>query len=130
MNNKSEEDITPEKSNSESLNSESLTPEKNTSNNQKFSQQVDDMATRKLKAQRHINKTVWTGFGMMGLIGWSVVIPTVLGAALGIWLDEHYPGEHSKTLMLLIIGLCLGCFNAWHWVDKEDKEIHRDDELD
>jgi hypothetical protein len=29
---------------------------------------------------------------MMGLIGWSVVIPTLLGAALGLWLDQRYPG--------------------------------------
>ena len=125
MNHKPEENITPEKPHSEPPK-----PDKDKSNNDKFSQQVEDMATRKLKAQRHINKTVWTGFGMMGLIGWSVVIPTVLGAVLGMWLDKHYPGEHSRTLMLLIIGLCLGCFNAWHWVDKEDKEIHRGDELD
>jgi ATP synthase protein I len=26
--------------------------------------------------------------------------------------------------MLLAIGLGLGCFNAWHWVAKEDREIH------
>jgi ATP synthase protein I len=28
-------------------------------------------------------------------------------------------------LALLVVGLCLGCFNAWHWVDKEDKDIHQ-----
>jgi ATP synthase protein I len=39
-------------------------------------------------------------------------------------LDEHYPGGHSWTLMFLAIGLGLGCFNAWHWVAKEDREIH------
>ncbi|MDX2423764.1 MAG: AtpZ/AtpI family protein [Amphritea sp.] len=94
-----------------------------------FSQQVGSRAERKLEAQRHVNKTVWSGLGMMGLIGWSVVIPTLLGAALGIWLDKEYPGR-SWTLMLLVVGLCLGCFNAWRWVDKEDREIHRHEEGD
>lgn len=89
-----------------------------------FSQQVGDMAARKLKAQRHVTKTVWSGLGMMGLIGWSVAVPTLLGAILGLWLDKHYPGGHSWTLALLAIGLGLGCFNAWHWMAKEDKEIH------
>lgn len=37
-----------------------------------FSQQVGDMAARKIKAQRHVTKTVWSGLGMMGLVGWSV----------------------------------------------------------
>ena len=73
----------------------------------------------------HVNKTVWSGLGMMGLIGWSIAIPTVLGAGLGIWLDDLYPGGRSWTLALLVVGLCLGCFNAWHWVDKEDKDIHQ-----
>lgn len=99
-------------------------------NESTFSQQVGGMAQRKLKAQRHINKTVWSGLGMMGLIGWSVVIPTVLSTAFGIWLDKHYPNEHSWTLSLLIIGLCLGCFTAWRWIEKEDKEIHRNEDED
>jgi ATP synthase protein I len=92
----------------------------------KFGRQVGEMAALKLKAQRHTTQTVWNGLGMMGLVGWSVAVPTLLGAALGIWIDKHYPGSHSWTLALLVAGLCLGCFNAWHWVDKEDKEIHRE----
>ncbi len=30
--------------------------------------------------------------------------------------------------MLLLIGLIIGCLNAWHWVVKEDKEMHEDKE--
>ena len=89
-----------------------------------FSQEVGVKAARKLKAQRRVTQTVWSGLGMMGMVGWSVAVPTLLGAALGLWLDEHYPGGHSWTLALLAIGLALGCFNAWHWVAKEDREIH------
>lgn len=92
-----------------------------------FSQQVGDMAERKLKAQRHVTETVWTGLGMMGLVGWSVAMPTLLGAALGLWLDKRYPGEHSWTLALLALGLGLGCFNAWRWIVKEDSEMHQDE---
>lgn len=86
-------------------------------------QEVGRKAARKLKAQRDAAPGVWFGLGMMGLIGWSVAIPTLLGAALGIWLDKHYPGSHSWTLMLLIIGLTIGCLNAWHWVAREDKAM-------
>ncbi len=89
--------------------------------------ELEAKATRKLKAQRKPMPGVWFGLGMMGLIGWSVVVPTLLGTALGIWLDSHYPSGYSWTLMMLVIGLILGCLNAWHWVSKEDKTI-RDDE--
>ena len=78
---------------------------KDTKDRTPFSQEVGAKAARKLKARRNSTPGVWFGLGMMGLIGWSVVVPTLLGAALGIWLDKHHPGGHSWTLMLLVIGL-------------------------
>jgi ATP synthase protein I len=91
-----------------------------------FIRQVGVKETRKLKAQRKVTQTVWSGLGMMGLVGWSVAVPTLLGAALGIWLDKRYPGIHSWTLTLLIIGLAIGCLNAWYWVAKEDREMREE----
>ena len=88
-----------------------------------FSQEVGAKAERKLKARRSSSQGVWFGLGMMGLVGWSVAVPTLLGAALGIWLDNRLPGSHSWTLMLLVIGLVVGCLTAWHWVAKEDTEM-------
>lgn len=93
-----------------------------------FSRQVGEKAARILKARRHVTRTIWHGLGMMGLIGWSVAVPTLLGAALGIWLDNHFPGPHSWTLTLLLLGLLLGCFNAWHWLVKEDRKIRKERE--
>ena len=87
-------------------------------------------AARKLKARRNPAPGVWFGLGMMGLIGWSVVVPTLLGAALGLWLDRRYPGGRSWTLALLVAGLTLGCLNAWHWVAKEDEAMREEQEHD
>ena len=84
-----------------------------------FSRQVSAQAARKLKAQRGGTRGVWFGLGMSGLIGWSVTVPTLMGAALGLWVDRHYPSRFSWTLMLLLIGLIMGCLNAWHWVASE-----------
>jgi ATP synthase protein I len=95
-----------------------------------FSQEVGAKAERKLKARRHSAEGVWFGLGMMGLIGWSVVVPTLLGAALGLWLDKQHPGGRSWTLALLVAGLAIGCVNAWHWVTKEDKAMRDEQEDD
>jgi len=86
--------------------------------------QIGSKATRKLAARRRGAPHVWSGLGMMGLIGWSVVVPTLAGAAIGRWLDTHYPGRHGWTLALLVAGLTLGCFNAWRWVAREDARMH------
>jgi ATP synthase protein I len=95
-----------------------------------FARQVGIKAVRKLAARRNPAPGVWFGLGMMGLIGWSVVVPTLLGAALGSWLDLHHAGTHSWTLALLVAGLVLGCANAWRWVDKEDKAMRTEPEDD
>ena len=93
-----------------------------------FSREIGAKAARKLKARRNATQGVWFGLGMMGLIGWSVVVPTLLGAALGLWLDKRHPGSYSWTLMLLLSGLGVGCVNAWHWVSKEDREMREEQE--
>ncbi|MFI9653697.1 AtpZ/AtpI family protein [Guyparkeria sp. GHLCS8-2] len=90
-----------------------------------FSRTVGVKAVRKLTAQRDTTHGVWFGLGMMGLVGWSVAVPTLLGTMLGLWLDEHHPAPFSWTLALLVAGLVLGCLNAWRWVAKEDKAIQQ-----
>ncbi len=94
---------------------------------QNLAAQIGAKAARKLKA-RNSARGVWFGLGMMGLIGWSVVVPTLMGAALGLWLDKHHPGKHAWTLALLVAGLVIGCLNAWRWVEKEEKAIRGEDE--
>ncbi len=94
-----------------------------------FSRQIEEKEKRKLKAQRTKNN-VWFGLGMMGMVGWSVVVPALLGALTGVWLDKTYPQSFSWTLSLLIAGIITGSVIAWYWVDKEDKEMHRDKEED
>src|SRR5271168_518905 len=92
-----------------------------------FAARVGAKANRKIKARKS-TQGVWFGLGMMGLIGWSVVVPTLLGAALGLWLDRSHPGGHSLTLALMAAGLTIGCFNAWHWVAKEDQAMREEQE--
>jgi ATP synthase protein I len=99
----------------------------NTANQEmNFSRQVGAQAARKLKAQRRATKSIWFGLGMSGLIGWSVTVPTLIGTAIGIWVDRHYPTTYSWTLMLLLMGLVFGCANAWHWVDAEYNQMQED----
>jgi len=89
-----------------------------------FSRLVRGQETRKLLSQKRTVQGIWFGLGMMGLVGWSVAVPTLVGAALGIWIDKYYPGSHSWTLALLVAGLCIGCANAWHWIAKENAAIN------
>ena len=92
-----------------------------------FAVVVGRQAVRKLRAAAHPSDGVWFGLGMMGLVGWSVAVPTLLGTALGLWLDQHHPGRHPWTLALLVLGLTLGCLNAWHWIAQQGRAMEEDD---
>ena len=89
-----------------------------------LAEQVAAQTARKLRARRERPAGAWSGLAMMGMIGWSVSVPALLGVALGAWLDRHYPGAHAWTLALLVAGLVLGCFSAWRWVDQEQRAMH------
>lgn len=100
-------------------------------NRENMSSTVGLKEERKLKAQRTQMRSVWEGFGFFGLIGWSVVVPTLAGAALGTWLDRSYPeSDRNWTLALLLAGLTLGCLNAWRWVAREQRAIRNEQEED
>lgn len=81
---------------------------------------------RKLRARRFRSKSIWMGFSVMGLVGWSVAVPCLIGVALGIWIDAHHWSRYSWTLMLLVLGLLLGCYNTWYWIDRESEQIRKE----
>ena len=76
---------------------------------------------RKIEARSMTHRSVWFGLGTFGLVGWSVALPALFGIAIGIWVDSRLPSRFSWTLMLLVLGVALGCFNAWRWVARESQ---------
>lgn len=80
--------------------------------------QVARKADRKRRARAARPPGLWFGLGLVGMIGWSVALPAVLGALFGLWLDHVHPGRFSWTLSLLLAGLALGCLAAWQWVGR------------
>jgi ATP synthase protein I len=78
---------------------------------------------RKLRARARRDDGAWAGLGLFSIVGWSIVVPTLVAVALGAWLDGWRPSDFSWTLALLLAGVFLGCLNAWHWVSKERQLI-------
>ena len=76
---------------------------------------IRDVESRKARALRARTQKddVWGSLAILGLVGWSVAVPTLVGVALGAWIDHRWPSRFSWTLMLLMSGLVLGCTNAW-----------------
>lgn len=92
----------------------------------KMVREVKAKEARRLRARSQKGGGVWFGLGMFGLIGWSVAIPVLIGVALGVWIDRNWPSRFSWTLMLLVLGVILGSWNAWYWVSQERKKIEEE----
>src|SRR5665648_1105894 len=55
---------------------------------QGFLRKIEKKEKRKLRARDKKYQAVWFGMGAFGVIGWSVMVPTVIGIAVGIWADK------------------------------------------
>src|SRR4030065_904702 len=84
----------------------------------RFADKVAQKESLRIKGLRHKDETVWFGLGMFGIVGWAVAIPTLIGIALGLWIDRTWPSQYSWALMFLIAGVIIGSINATYWVRK------------
>ena len=69
---------------------------------------------------RRGNRQFYLNAAIIGVYGWQMAIPVLLGILLGTLLDKRVPVPHiSWTLNLIIIGFGIGIFNATRWVRHE-----------
>jgi ATP synthase protein I len=76
-------------------------------------------AIRHGRARQRRDESIWAWLGTFGLVGWTVVVPTLGGLALGLFLDDRVDGPVSFTITLLVAGAALGSVLAWYWVRQE-----------
>lgn len=60
--------------------------------------------------------------GQIGVLGWLIVVPTLLGLFAGRWIDRRLGTGLTFAAALLVLGLVLGSWSAWKWVHAEMRE--------
>lgn len=80
---------------------------------------VAEKEQRRVRSRQAGERSAWFGLGMFGVIGWSIAAPMVIGIAVGLWIDSKLETSRSWTLMLMVLGLSIGCVNAWSWIHRE-----------
>ncbi|WP_246251915.1 AtpZ/AtpI family protein [Ancylobacter pratisalsi] len=56
--------------------------------------------------------------GQIGILGWTIVVPTLLGVFLGRWLDHAFASGVFFSAPLIMIGAALGFWSAWKWMHR------------
>ena len=57
--------------------------------------------------------------GQIGVLGWAVIIPTLLFLVLGRWLDRTLGTGIFFSAPLLMIGAAIGLWSAWRWMHRQ-----------
>lgn len=83
-----------------------------------------DTAVRKRRErrahwQREGERSLGQNLAMIGVLGWTIVTPTLLGIFVGRWLDRKFSSGVFWTLALIVAGLSLGCALAWRRIYRE-----------
>ncbi|NLY16499.1 MAG: ATPase F0F1 [Gammaproteobacteria bacterium] len=85
-------------------------------------QQMQRQAKSMARMRKRSNYSPLMGLGAFGVIGWSVTLPSVAGAFVGMWLERVAPQRFSWPLALLLAGLVFGLLMAFVWLQQQQKQ--------
>jgi ATP synthase protein I len=92
---------------------------KTTGNHQSLQDAVRLREERRARWRREGERSIGQNLAMIGALGWSIVVPTLVGTFAGRWLDRHFGSGIFWTLGLLVAGLAVGCALAWQRIHSE-----------
>ncbi|WP_414719289.1 AtpZ/AtpI family protein [Trinickia sp.] len=80
-------------------------------------------AARRARAARDVPEpSLGSRLGQIGMLGWMVVIPTLLCLWIGHWLDRRFATGVFFSAPLLMIGAAIGLWLAWRWMHRQNPE--------
>ncbi len=71
---------------------------------------------RRERWAREGERTLGQNLAWIGVLGWLVVTPILIGIFLGRWIDARWGTGVFWTVSLLFTGVVIGCFLAWRRV--------------
>ena len=91
------------------------TPDADPIRNDPLVQSIRLRSDRRAASLRDGEPSVAKRLAQIGVLGWIVVVPMLLGVFAGRWLDQHFQTGLLCTAPLLMLGAGLGCWSAWKW---------------
>lgn len=69
--------------------------------------------------RREGERAMGRNLATIGVLGWTIVTPTLLGIFAGRWLDRRLDSGIFWTLGLFAAGLTVGCVLGWKWIQRQ-----------
>jgi len=74
---------------------------------------------RELNWRREGELSVARFVGQIGVLGWIIVAPTLLGLFIGRWLDRTFDAGIFWSAALLVLGVTVGFWSGWRWMQRQ-----------
>ena len=87
--------------------------------NHKMQDAAKVAAERGRKAREDHEPTIATRLGQIGVLGWAIVAPILLGVVVGRWLDWMLKTGVFFTAPLMMLGAGAGLWTAWRWMRRQ-----------
>ena len=76
---------------------------------------------REARGRENPEPSLGARLGQIGVLGWTIVLPTLLGLLLGQWLDRTFMSKASGphvffSATFLMLGVAIGFWSAWRWM--------------
>jgi ATP synthase protein I len=75
-------------------------------------------ADRSKQGAEHPEPSLGARFGQIGVLGWMIVVPALIGLFLGRWLDRQLATGIFFSAPLLMVGVAIGFWSAWKWMQR------------
>ncbi|HUO53166.1 MAG TPA: AtpZ/AtpI family protein [Rhodoblastus sp.] len=75
-------------------------------------------ADRDRRAAAEPEPSVLRRLAQIGVLGWVIVTPTLIGVFFGRWLDRQFHLEMFWAAALMVVGFAVGFWSAWKWMQK------------
>jgi len=84
---------------------------------------MEDAARRAAERVRRLRDDPEPSFasrlGQIGVLGWAIVAPILIGVVIGRWLDWALKTGIFFTAPLIMLGAAAGLWTAWRWMHRQ-----------
>lgn len=83
-----------------------------------MAQAARQAAQRAEQGRENPEPSLGARLGQIGVLGWTIVVPTLLGLLAGHWLDRELGTGIFFSAPLLMLGAAAGSWFAWKWMHR------------
>jgi len=77
-------------------------------------------AERVREGEKRPEPSLGARLGQIGVLGWAIVLPILIGLFIGRWLDRLLQSGVMFSAALIMVGAAAGLWSAWRWMHRHN----------